>query len=284
MAIISFANQKGGVGKSTAAINLASAFALKAAWRSPENPGRILVVDMDPQCNTYRTFAGGIFMQDFETAEATLSDFLGFRTDQPFSSAILTSKLPHRGPGNLDYVFSTPASMKGIRNELAGSGAADAGYRLLETLEEVLYRYVHIIIDTGPVEDWLTTNALVASTHVVIPIEPAGFSLQGIEEIMAYIRKIQHRMNPNLRVSGILPSRFHSNISTQRDILDLLNSSYSGLVLPVITERAAFFDAVQAGLDIFSYKPARARQRLKSSDPATLEFAAVANELEKRIQ
>ena len=101
---------------------------------------------------------------------------------------------------------------------------------------------------------------------------------------MAYIRKIQQRMNPELKVSGILPSRFHSNISTQRDILELLGSSYPGLVLPVITERAAFFDAVQSGLDIFSYKPARARQELKSSDPATLEFAAVANELERRIQ
>jgi chromosome partitioning protein len=285
MAIISVANQKGGVGKSTAAINLAAAFALKAAWRSPDNPGRILVIDMDPQCNTYRTFAGGIFSQEeYPTAEVTLADFLGYRTGLSLTAAILTSALPHRSPGNLDYVYTTPPSMKAVRNELSGSGAADAGFRLDEALEEVRPLYEHIFIDTGPVEDWLTTNALVASTHVIFPVEAAGFSLQGIEENFIYVEKIFNRLNPNLEVAGILPSRFHSKISTQQSIIDLLNSNYPDLILPVITERAAIFDAVQAGLDIFSYKPARKHGQLKSSDPATLEFAAVANELERRIR
>jgi chromosome partitioning protein len=285
MAIISIANQKGGVGKSTAAINLAAAFALKAAWRNEQQPGRILVVDMDPQCNTYRTFAGGIFSQEaYETAEVTLADFLGYRTSLSLNAAILTSTLPHRAPGNLDYVYTTPPSMKSIRNELAGSGAADAGFRLVEALEEVRWMYEHIFIDTGPVEDWLTTNALVASTHVVFPVEAAGFSLQGIEENFIYIQKIVNRLNPDLSIAGILPSRFHSKINTQQSIIELLNANYPGLILPVITERAAIFDAVQAGLDIFSYKPARARTALKSSDPATLEFAAVANELARRIR
>ena len=285
MAIISIANQKGGVGKSTAVINLAAAFALKSAWRHPQKPGRILVVDMDPQCNTYRTFAGGIFSQEaYESAPVTMADFLGYRTDLSLTAAILTSALPQRGQGNLDYIFPTPPSMKAVRNELAGSGAADAGFRLVEALDEVSGLYEHIFIDTGPVEDWLTTNALVASTHVVFPVEAAGFSLQGIEENMVYIDKIHNRLNPLLTIAGILPSRFHSNISTQQAIIELLNTNYPDLMLPVITERAAIFDAVQAGLDIFSYKPARARGELRSSDPATLEFAAVANALEVRIQ
>jgi hypothetical protein len=64
----------------------------------------------------------------------------------------------------------------------------------------------------------------------------------------------------------------------------LINTSYPGLVLPVVSERAAVYDAIQAGLDIFSFKPARASQELRSSDPATLEFAAVANALESRIR
>jgi chromosome partitioning protein len=284
MAIISIANQKGGVGKSTAVINLASAFALKAAWRNPQAPGRVLVVDMDPQCNTIATLSGGIFSQDqLELPDVELADYLVFRTSHPLVAAILTSHLPQRAPENLDYVYSTSPSMKAVRNELAGSGAADAGFRLADTLQEIAGSYDHIFIDTGPAEDWLTTNALVASTHVVFPIEPAGFSIQGIEENFLYVDTVQRRMNTELQIAGILPSRFHTQYGTQQDILALINRNYSDLILPVVAERSSVYDAVQAGLDIFSFKPARKDTTLRSSDPATQEFAAVADELERRL-
>jgi chromosome partitioning protein len=285
MAIISIANQTGGEGKSTAVINLASAFALQAAWRNPEAPGRILVVDMDPQCNTIATLSGGIFSQDqVELPDVELADYLVFRTSQPLVAAILTSHLPQRAPENLDYVYSTSPSMKAVRNELAGSGAADAGFRLADTLQEIAGSYEHIFIDTGPAEDWLTTNALVASTHVVFPIEPAGFSIQGIEENFLYVDTVQRRMNADLQIAGILPSRFHTQYGTQQDILSLINRNYSDLILPVVAERSSVYDAVQAGLDIFSFKPARSGNELRSSDPATQEFAAVAEELERRLR
>jgi chromosome partitioning protein len=283
--IVAVANQKGGVGKSTAVINLAAAFALKAAWQNRKDPGRVLVIDMDPQCNTVVTMAGGVFSGETPPERpVTLADFLAYRTSAPVREAILTSHLPQRGVGNLDYIYSTSASMKGVRNELAGSGAADAGYRLVEVVNEVRPFYSTIFIDTGPAEDWLTTNALAAASHVILPIEPAGFSLQGIQENLIYIDKVQRLMNPELEVLGILPSRFHSQYTTQQDILDLVGSQYKKLILPIIAERASIYDAVQAGLDIFSFKPPRGKGKLRSSDPATLEFAAVADEVERRLR
>jgi chromosome partitioning protein len=282
--VISIANQKGGVGKSTAVINLAAALALKLVWKNRAKPGRVLVLDMDPQCNTVVTLAGGVFAEDTLPApEVSLADFLAQRSSRPAFDAILTSHLPVHGGGNLDFMYSEPATMKGVRNELAGSGAADAGFRLVEVVEEVAGEYAYILIDTGPAEDWLTTNALAASTHVIMPIEPAGFSMVGIAENLDYIRKVRQRMNPGLEILGILPSRFHSQYVTQQNILELVDEQHRGLVLPVIAERSSAYDAIQSGMDIFSFKPSRRSGNLVSSDPATVEFARVANDVERRL-
>lgn len=283
--VISIANQKGGVGKSTAVVNLAAAFALKHVWKNPEQPERVLVIDMDPQCNTVVTLAGGVFSTDAIAApDVSLADFLALRTTRSPFDAILTSHLPVNGGGNLDYFYSNPAGMKAVRNELAGSGAADAGYRLVEIIEEISGHYAQIFIDTGPAEDWLTTNALAASTHVIMPIEPAGFSMVGIAENLEYIQKVQQRMNPGLQVLGILPARFHSQYITQRSILELVDGQHRELLLPVVAERSSAYDAIQAGMDIFSFKPGRRAGALASSDPATIEFAKVANEVERRLK
>jgi chromosome partitioning protein len=285
MSIISVTNRKGGVGKTTTVINLATAFALKESWQNPEEPGRILVIDMDPQCNSIATLKGGIFSEanpDLPVVE--LADFLAIRTAELLSTAILTSHLPARGKGNLDFIYATTEAMDEVNKILAGGGDPDAVFRLQDVLQEVKGHYAHIFIDTSPAFGWLTRLALVASTHVIIPTEPAGFSLRGIKENFFEVEKVQRRTNPDLQVVGILPSRFHSHYGTQQDILDLLNQKYSKLILPVISERAAVYDATQAGLDIFSYKPPRADGKLRSSDPSTIEFAAVADELERRMR
>lgn len=283
MFIISFANQKGGVGKTTAVINIAAEFALRGRYEHPENPPRILVVDMDPQCNTVSVLNGGVYSKNrVAQLNVTLGEILIGKVGNSIRDIVVTSPVPQRKPGNLDFLYSTPPSMKTARDILTGHIRQESYKRLADALYEVIDDYSYIFIDTGPAEDKLTYNALVASTHVVIPIEPAAFSLQGVTENFEYIEDIRN-LNPDLKVAGILPSRFHSQYSGQKDTMSFLDRKYQELVLPVITERAETFDAIQAGYDIFSFKPARSSTQLQSSAQATREFAKVASEIRRRI-
>ena len=281
MYIITVSNQKGGVAKTTTAVNLAAALALTEQHLNPGKPKRVLLVDMDPQGHAAATAAGGVFgtKRDGQYRH-TLADLLV--SDDPPStvSLLLEARIPKvEGRRNLDFLPTTSSSMTSASQLLVNVDARE--YRLAEALAPVAPLYKYAVIDTRPSLDVLTINALVAATHVLIPVELTALGMDSLVDMLSTVQRIQRRLNEKLKLVGILPSRCNLQRSEAQEILEQLQAQYGQLVLSPIKERAEVTYAHSAGLDIFSYRPPRSRVagEIASASPATQEFARMAEEV-----
>lgn len=289
MSVIAIANQKGGVGKTTIAVNLAAAFALMQSHLGRiegAEPRRILLIDMDPQASASMTLAGGVMQSGSGSGDrnsATLSDYL-LEFDVEILDIIQQSHLPKKDPGNLDYATSLPEKMNRAKNVLSGNTDPDINFRLTEFVEEISSDYLHVIIDTAPTQDALLNNALAAASHVLIPLEAAPFGVAGLEDIKGFVSKVQRRLNPNLNILGLIPSRFKGQYAQQEEIVTAISERENLEVFPLITERSVIEQAQLAGMDIFSYKPPRSNVEISSSDQTTQEFKALADLVYKRLR
>ncbi|KAA3643956.1 MAG: hypothetical protein DWQ07_17725 [Chloroflexi bacterium] len=281
-AVIAIANQKGGVGKTTVTINLGAALALILSHENQKTPGRVLLVDLDPQTHAAKTLAGGIFGEPSEAYDGpTLAELLINETSVPTLSIVQQSQIPIRGAGNLDYLPTHKGKMNRASRLLQGE--VDGQYRLHEVLEPLYDLYRYIVIDTPPTLDALTVNSLIAATHVLIPVELAAFSFDGLQGVLDTIQRVQKRQNPDLKVLGILPSRCAFQRAEQREIYEHLEQEYAELLLPPVAERADVTYANSEGLDIFSFRPPRGGEALAGASPAAQDFAAMANAVRKRL-
>jgi chromosome partitioning protein len=227
--ILAIANQKGGVGKTTTAINLGAG--LGALER------RVLLVDSDPQGNATRGLG-------IKAAAPHLYHVLS--GEVPISAAIRPSGFP-----NLDLV-PAQRDLVGVEVELVGESGWER--RLKGVLAEVADRYDTILLDCPPSLGHLTVNALTAADGILVPLQCEYFALEGISELLATVQRIQGGLNPALQIAGILLTMYDDRTNLSKDVAEEIRSHFAGKVFETVVPRnIRLAEAPSHGLPIFQY-------------------------------
>ncbi len=247
--IYAFANQKGGVGKTTTAVNLA---AYLAHWGQ-----RVLLVDIDPQANA--TASLGV-----ERKELAASIYDALVREVPLQQIIrLTNRV------RLDLVPSS-AQLAGATVELVGMLARER--RLQQALEPVVSQYDYVLIDCPPSLGILTINALTAAQDgVIIPVQCEYLALEGLSQLIRTIELVRRALNPGLRVRGLVLTMFDPRTNLARQVVQEVQRHFGDRVFHTIVPRSVrLSEAPSYGEPILSYAP---------GSPGALAYQALAREL-----
>jgi chromosome partitioning protein len=244
--IIVIANQKGGVGKTTTAINLSAACALKGK--------RVLLIDLDPQGNSSLSF--------IESGEINGSVFeLLTEIEQPWSNFIHKTKV-----NKLDIV---PSKINLAKLEAKLVGDFDAIFRLRDRIEAIRKDYDLILFDTPPTLGIITVNALVAASHILIPIQSSYFALEGTDDLLETIEKVRSRPNPELNLLGVLVTLFDKRTALSKDVEAHIRKVFGAKAFKTIITRSVRLEESPAHKEtIFTYAPnsSGANEYLKLSE------------------
>jgi chromosome partitioning protein len=275
--VITVANQKGGVGKTTTAVNLAAGLAIRLRHEKSAQ-GSVLLIDTDPQGHGLMAIAFGRHMARAEESLAALLT----ETPPPSIQKMLRQGVHQK---NLFFIPGNTQAMAAARSRMPSLLARES--RLARAIAPILEQYAYIIIDTPPTLDDLMINALVAATHVIIPVEPSYLGLSGLKDLQDAIEQVRLHLNrENLRILGYLPTRCVKQRVEVGEIIQYLNEKFPKKTLEPIHETTDLTYAHSAHMDVFTYKPPRSRLdgRLESSSRATQEYAELVNEVVRRTR
>lgn len=244
--IIALANQKGGVAKTSSAINLGAALA--------ELGHRVLLIDLDPQASL--TAALGIDPADLS---ASIHEVLMHKMAMP---GILVSAAGLQvAPATIDLAEAEVHLLNEVGREKV----------LIEALADVAGAFDDILIDCPPSLGQLTINALTAADAVLVPIECSYLALRGLDQLMNTIAKIQRRSNAQLRLLGILPTMYEGRTLHEREVLTNLQERFPDQVFTPIPRSVRFRDSTLAGVPLLTYD---------SSHPGSVAYRTLAREVQ----
>jgi len=251
--IIVIANQKGGVGKTTTAINLSAACA--AAGK------RVLLIDLDPQSNSSLSFVNPDEIE--RGAYEMFTDLARPAADFVYST----------GTENLSII---PARINLAKLEAKLVGDFDAIYRLRDRVEKIRSEYDLIFIDTPPTLGLITVNALVAANYFLTPIQSSYFALEGTDDLLETVDKVRSRPNPDLSLLGVLVTLFDRRTALSHDVEAQIRKVFGKQTFKtVITRSVRLEEAPAHKQSIFTFAP-------RSSGAE--EYRDLAKEVLKRLK
>ncbi len=252
MKTIAFANQKGGVGKTTTTANLGAALA--------DMGHKVVLVDIDPQGNL--TVSCGMRAHELENTiyevlkeQATISDVL-LQVDRPG-----------------DGLYLVPANLALSASETELSAKPGREFLLKEALQELDQRYDFILIDCPPSLGLLTINALVAASGYIIPLASEFLALYGTSQLLEVVEIVRNRINSDLELTGVVITQYDGRKIHSRETVDQIKSYFGDQVFDTLIRiNVSLTEAPSFGQDIFTYKPI---------SPGAEDYSALSDELLK---